>query len=163
MNPCPCGYLGDSSGRCGCTADQVQRYRARISGPILDRIDMHIEVPQVPKEMLYGDKPNTEESSATVRARVENARQRQQRRSGKANHQLNNREIEQHCALDNSKRTLLEQAIEKLGLSARASHRILRVARTIADLNGRDNIDTTHLSEAISYRRLDRNTGRPDA
>lgn len=163
MNPCPCGYLGGSSGRCGCTADQVQRYRARISGPILDRIDMHIEVPQVPKEMLYGDKPNTEESSATVRARVENARQRQQQRSGKANHQLNNREIEQHCALDDSKRTLLEQAIEKLGLSARASHRILRVARTIADLNGRDNIDTTHLSEAISYRRLDRNTGRPDA
>ncbi len=157
MNPCPCGYLGDASGRCRCTIDQVQRYRGRISGPILDRIDMHIEVPQVPKEMLYGDRPTTEENSAAVRLRVEKTRSRQQQRSAKANHQLNNREIEQYCALDSDNRALLERAIEKLGLSARASHRILRVARTIADLDNSETIETAHLSEAISYRRLDRN------
>jgi len=156
MNPCPCGYLGDSSGRCRCTSDQIQRYRSRISGPILDRIDMHIDVPQVPKEMLYGDADNKSETSAVVRGRVEKSRQRQQQRSGKANHQLNSREIEKYCRLDQANRSLLEQAIDNLGLSARASHRILRVARTIADLNESDTIKTNHLSEAISYRRLDR-------
>lgn len=156
MNPCPCGYLGDPSGRCRCTSDQVQRYRSRISGPILDRIDMHIEVPQVPKGMLYGETQQTSESSTEVRTRVEKAREKQQHRAGKANHQLNNREIEMHCVLDKTNRSLLEQAIERLGLSARASHRILRVARTIADLDGSDLIGVTHLSEAISYRRLDR-------
>ncbi len=156
MNPCPCGYLGDSSGRCRCTTDQVQRYRSRISGPILDRIDMHIDVPPVPKEMLYGETANNSETSATVRSRVEKSRQRQQQRAGKANHQLDSREIEKYCRLDQANRSLLEQAIDRLGLSARASHRILRVARTIADLNQSDNIKTNHLSEAISYRRLDR-------
>ncbi len=156
MNPCPCGYLGDPSGRCRCTSDQVHRYRGRISGPILDRIDMHVDVPQVPKEMLYGETQATSETSAEVRTRVEQAREKQQQRSGKANHQLNNREIETHCALDQTNRSLLEQAIDRLGLSARASHRILRVARTIADLDGNDLISVTHLSEAISYRRLDR-------
>jgi magnesium chelatase family protein len=158
MNPCPCGYLGDPSGRCRCTSDQVQRYRARISGPILDRIDMHIEVPQVPKEMLYGTQENNAEHSAQVRARVESARETQQARGGKANHQLNSREIEKQCRLDQTNRLLLEQAIDKLGLSARASHRILRVARTIADLAGSEEIESAHLSEAISYRRLDRKT-----
>ena len=157
MNPCPCGYLGDASGRCRCTSDQIQRYRSRISGPILDRIDMHVEVPPVPKEMLYGEQANKPETSAEVRARVERSRQRQQQRAGKANHQLNNREIEKYCPLDQGNRSLLEQAIDRLGLSARASHRILRVARTIADLDESDAITTSHLSEAISYRRLDRN------
>ena len=156
MNPCPCGYLGDSSGRCRCTSDQIQRYRSRISGPILDRIDMHIDVPQVPKEMLYGDADNKSETSADVRLRVEKSRQRQQQRSGKANHLLNSREIEKYCHLDQVNRSLLEQAIDRLGLSARASHRILRVARTIADLDESDDIKTNHLSEAVSYRRLDR-------
>ncbi len=156
MNPCPCGYLGDTSGRCRCTSDQIQRYRSRISGPILDRIDMHIEVPPVPKEMLYGEAADNSETSAEVRLRVEKSRQRQQQRSGKANHQLNSRDIEKYCRLDQGNRSLLEQAIDRLGLSARASHRILRVARTIADLDESDAIKTNHLSEAISYRRLDR-------
>ena len=156
MNPCPCGYLGDSSGRCRCTSDQIQRYRSRISGPILDRIDMHIEVPPVPKEMLYGEAASNSETSAEVRVRVEQSRQRQQQRSGKANHQLSSREIERFCRLDQNIRSLLEQAIDRLGLSARASHRILRVARTIADMDSSDEIKTSHLSEAISYRRLDR-------
>jgi len=156
MNPCPCGYLGESSGRCRCTSDQIQRYRSRISGPILDRIDMHIDVPPVPKEMLYGEAASNSETSAEVRARVEKSRQRQQQRSGKANHQLSSREIEKFCHLDQNNRSLLEQAIDRLGLSARASHRILRVARTIADLDSSDEIKTSHLSEAISYRRLDR-------
>ncbi|HHJ80443.1 MAG TPA: ATP-dependent protease [Candidatus Tenderia electrophaga] len=156
MNPCPCGYLGDASGRCRCSTDQVQRYRSRISGPILDRIDMHIEVPPVPKEMLYGETADNSETSATVRLRVEKSRQHQQHRADKANHQLNSREIEKFCPLDQANRSLLEKAIDSLGLSARASHRILRVARTIADLDESEAIKTNHLSEAISYRRLDR-------
>ena len=156
MNPCPCGYLGDTSGRCRCTAEQVQRYRGRISGPILDRIDMHIEVPSVPKEMLYGERDQQAESSAAIRQRVEAARTVQQQRSGKANHQLSSREVEKYCLLESKDQALLEQAIDRLGLSARAAHRILRVARTIADLNNSERITTAHLSEAISYRRLDR-------
>ncbi|ALP54392.1 ATP-dependent protease [Candidatus Tenderia electrophaga] len=156
MNPCPCGYLGDAGGRCRCTADQVQRYRARISGPILDRIDMHIEVPPLPREMLYSDRAGDSEDSATVRRRVEQARALQQQRAGKANHRLGSREIDQYCRLSADNRGLLEQATERLGLSARASHRILRVARSIADLDGSEAIGTAHLSEAISYRRLDR-------
>lgn len=156
MNPCPCGYLGDASGRCGCTAEQVQRYRGKISGPILDRIDMHIEVPAVPKDMLYGDRDEKVESSATVRQRVEQARALQQQRCSKPNHLLDTRDIESYCKLDDTKRKLLEQAIDVLGLSARAAHRILRVARTIADLVGSDEIQNAHLTEAISYRRLDR-------
>jgi len=156
MNPCPCGYLGDPSGRCQCSGEQVRRYRGKISGPILDRIDMHIEVPAVPKEMLYGERDNQTENSGQVRQRVEQARDRQQDRCGKANHQLNNRDIESYCKLDNDQQKLLEQAIDKLGLSARAAHRILRVARTIADLDNSSNIETQHLTEAIGYRRLDR-------
>jgi magnesium chelatase family protein len=156
MNPCPCGYLGDRGGRCRCTADQVQRYRARISGPILDRIDMHIEVPPLPKEMLYSETEQNGEASARVRERVEQARERQQGRAGKANHRLDSRDIDRHCRLAPADRALLERAMEQLGLSARASHRILRVARTIADIEGSEAINTTHLSEAISFRRLDR-------
>ncbi|MFC1751381.1 YifB family Mg chelatase-like AAA ATPase [Pseudomonadota bacterium] len=156
MNPCPCGYLGDASGRCSCTAEQVQRYRGKISGPILDRIDMHIEVPAVPKDMLFGDRDQKAESSAVVRQRVETARNVQQQRCGKANHLLDTRNIEAYCKLDKPKHKLLEQAIDVLGLSARAAHRILRVARTIADLSSSENIENKHLTEAISYRRLDR-------
>ncbi len=156
MNPCPCGYLGDASGRCKCTIEQVQRYRGRISGPILDRIDMHIEVPPVPKEMLYGERDQQAEGSNAVRQRVETARVLQQQRSGKANHQLSSREVEKFCLLERKDQALLEQAIDRLGLSARAAHRILRVARTIADLGNSEQITTAHLSEAISYRRLDR-------
>ena len=156
MNPCPCGYLGHSSSRCNCTADQVLRYRARISGPLLDRIDMHIEVPSVPREMLYGKRDPNTETSTQVRDRVEDARRIQVERNGCSNAALTNRQIENVCTIRSADSRLLEQAIEKLGLSARAFHRILKVARTIADLANSESIQTSHLTEAISYRRIDR-------
>lgn len=156
MNPCPCGHLGDSNGRCHCTLEQVQRYRARVSGPLLDRIDMHIEVPKLPQQALRAQPDATTETSAQVRTRVAAARARQLHRSGKPNALLKNRQIEKHCRLSDSDHKLLEHAIEHLGLSARAYHRILKVARTIADLAASDDITTAHLTEAVSYRRLDR-------
>jgi magnesium chelatase family protein len=154
MNPCPCGYLGHPSGRCHCSGEQVARYQARISGPLLDRIDMHIEVPPLPRGVLQDQQQG--ESSATVQARVIACRDRQLARSGKANAQLNNREIKRDCRLNKEDALLLEQATERLGLSARAHHRILKVARTIADLAGSAAIEQGHLGEAISYRKLDR-------
>jgi len=156
MNPCPCGYLGDQSGRCHCTAEQVQRYRGRISGPLLDRIDMHVEVPKVPREKLRASSDETVETTQQVRTHVEQARVRQLQRNGKPNAALKNRQIEKHCRLSEADQGLLEQAIERLGLSARVYHRILKVARTIADLADSEDIHTAHLTEAISYRRLDR-------
>jgi magnesium chelatase family protein len=156
MNPCPCGYLGDSGGRCRCTAEQVQRYRARISGPLLDRIDMHVEVPRVSHATLRGKHDQCGETSTQVRMRVERARTRQLTRAGAPNHALGTRQVESACRLNDADARLLEQAIERLGLSARAYHRILKVARTIADLADSDDIKTQHLSEAISYRKLDR-------
>nr|WP_194374851.1 YifB family Mg chelatase-like AAA ATPase [Thiospirillum jenense] len=160
MNPCPCGYLGDLSGRCHCTADQVARYRARISGPLLDRIDMQIEVPRLPAEQLTNNRLGSE-TTAAVRARVAAARQRQQERTGMPNAQLTPPLIDRDCQLDDTGQRLLSEAMARLALSARAYHRILKVARTIADLDGRDSITITHLSEAIGYRRLDRNTAPP--
>jgi len=154
MNPCPCGYLGDPSNRCQCSPQQVKRYRARISGPLLDRIDLHIEVPNLPRLELRQDA--VRESSATVRVRVVAAREIQLKRCGKANNLLGNREIEQFCGLNENDERLLDTAIEQLGLSARAWYRILKVARTIADLSGNESIQTSHLMEAISYRRLER-------
>jgi magnesium chelatase family protein len=156
MNPCPCGYLGHPSGRCHCTSEQVQRYRNKISGPLLDRIDLHIEVPSVPRDVLNSAQNNPSEDSATVRRRVEQCRQIQMQRNNKSSAALTNKEIEQVCQLSNADAVLLEQAIDKFGLSARAYHRILKVARTIADLSGSETIDTTHLTEALSYRKLDR-------
>jgi magnesium chelatase family protein len=155
MNPCPCGYLGDPSGRCRCTAEQVQRYRSRISGPLLDRIDLHVEVPRVPQRELWADS-GPEETSAQVRARVVEARARQWHRAGRPNAFLAGRRLEQICGLGEGGRRLLEQAVDRLGLSARAFHRVLRVARTIADLDAAEGIAESHLLEAISYRRLDR-------
>ena len=155
MNPCPCGYLGDPAGRCHCSADQVRRYRARVSGPLLDRIDMHIEVPNLPHHLLHGTDPHAE-TSAVVRARVERARNLQLARGGVINSRLNNRQVEAACELDDAGRALMEQAAQRLGLSARAYHRTLKVARTIADLAASNAITTAHLGEALNYRRLDR-------
>ncbi len=154
MNPCPCGYFGDSSGRCRCTPDQILRYRSRISGPLLDRIDLHVEVPRLPHAELRAG--TSVESSADVRRRVVATRDRQLARAGKPNALLASREIENDCALTDTGQQLLERAVEKLGLSARGYHRILRVARTIADLASAGSIADTHLAEAIGYRRLDR-------
>lgn len=155
MNPCQCGYHGQS--RCRCTVEQVQRYRARVSGPVLDRIDMHIEVASVSREVLRVDAndPNSE-SSATVRARVETARQLQMQRAGSINARLTTKLIAKLCKLSEPSQALIEQAMDRLGLSARAYHRILKVARTIADLAASPDIELPHLTEAISYRRLDR-------
>ena len=161
MNPGPWGYLGHPSGRCHCSSEQVQRYRARISGPLLDRIDMHIEVPNVSYDVLRGAKQSDTQqthysTSQQVRARVEATRDLQIKRAGRANAQLVNSQINEFCELEEKDSLLLEQATTKLGLSARAYHRILKVARTIADLSASERIQTAHLSEAISYRRLDR-------
>jgi magnesium chelatase family protein len=154
MNPCPCGYAGDDSGRCQCTMDQILRYRTRISGPLLDRIDMHIDVPALPREQLLG-KSNTSEDSAAVRKRVSRARRIQTQR-GQLNAKLDNSLIDEYCELDREDLQLLESAIDRLGLSARAYHRILKVSRTIADLDNSGGIHGKHLREAIGYRCLDR-------
>jgi len=153
MNPCPCGYAGDASGRCRCTPEAIARYRSRVSGPLLDRIDLKLEMPRVAHAELRGSA--TGESSAIVRTRVIAARDRQLARAGKVNAVLSNREAERDCSLDGHAQALLDRAIERLGLSARAYHRVLRVARTIADLHGRGRIDLSDLSEAIQYRRFD--------
>jgi len=153
MNPCACGWLGDASGRCRCTSEQVQRYRARISGPLLDRIDMHVEVPRLPFEAMSGPRG---ECSAVVRERVGKARAIQWQRNGTLNSHLTHQQIDDVCALTKPDQRLLRQAMEKLQLSARAHHRILKLARTIADMNASAEIESRHLSEAINYRRMDR-------
>ena len=153
MNPCHCGYLGDSSGRCHCTSEQVQRYRNRISGPLLDRIDMHIEVPRLSFAEMQGKKS---EDSAVVRERVITARNIQLQRNSLLNSQLTHEQIDCVCALHKSDQQLLQHAMEKLRLSARAYHRILKLARTLADMDAAGHIKTTHLTEAITYRKLDR-------
>jgi magnesium chelatase family protein len=134
----------------------VLNYRSKISGPLLDRIDMHVEVPAVPREQLLRRQESRGESSIGVQRRVEAARARALERSGCATYALTNKQIEAVCVLDDAARAFLEQAMARLGLSARAYHRVLKVARTIADLGGEDSIATAHLAEAIQYRCLDR-------
>ncbi|HET6631403.1 MAG TPA: YifB family Mg chelatase-like AAA ATPase [Rhodanobacteraceae bacterium] len=153
MNPCPCGYAGDPRGQCQCTPDQIHRYRARISGPLLDRIDINVTVPRVALSALGAARQAADEDSASVRARVMAARARQQARNGCANAQLGGDALREACALGAAERTLLEQALERLGLSARAYHRVLRVARTIADLDGSIRVARPHLAEALQLRR----------
>lgn len=155
MNPCPCGYLGHPSGKCHCTPDQIARYRGRISGPLLDRIDMQIEVPAVPQQELIKQQI-TGENSSTIRQRVEKTHQCQLERQGKTNSRLSVKQIDQFCTLDIASENLLTQAISRLNLSARAYHRILKLARTIADLAGVKKINNQHIAEAIQYRRLDK-------
>ncbi len=156
MNPCPCGYLGDPQAQCRCTPEQVARYRGRISGPLLDRIDMHLEVPRLSPQELSRPRDEQLESSAEVQERVSRARSLQLDRAGVANHALQGAVLDEVCRLDARGQALMEQATRRLGLSARAYHRVLRVARSIADLSACDQIRCNHLSEAIAYRRLDR-------
>ncbi len=157
MNPCPCGFLGDSARECTCSPVQVQRYRSRISGPLLDRIDLHVEVPPVRVQDLERAEPG--EPSDAIRKRVNAARRIQARRFADSlqvhcNAQMGSKRIEEHCPLDENSIRLLHQAVDRLGLSARAYTRILKIARTIADLAAADRIATTHVAEAIQYRRM---------
>jgi magnesium chelatase family protein len=158
MNPCPCGYLGDPRRACKCSQPQIERYMGKISGPLLDRIDLHIEVPGVPFQELAATADGT--PSIRMRDQVLAARRRQHERFGKESHRLNgrmtSRQLRKHCGLDEEGRNLLKNAMEDLGLSARAHDRILRMARTIADLADVDDIRPSHVSEAIGYRSLDR-------
>jgi magnesium chelatase family protein len=158
MNPCPCGYLGSPDRACTCPPTAVDRYRSKISGPLLDRIDLHVDVPAVPVRELSGR--SSGESSETIRERVIAARVLQQNRfrgtSTRANSQMSLKQIQSHCSLDQSGQAMLERAIDRLGLSARAYTRILKVARTIADLQREENITSAHVAEAIGYRSLDR-------
>jgi magnesium chelatase family protein len=155
MNPCPCGYAGDPRERCRCTPDQVQRYRGKISGPLLDRIDLCVDVPRQPLSDLGAARGEHDEDSATVRARVVKARNQALQRAGRSNAEINTRELERDCALAPAERAWFEAALERLGLSARAYHRTLRVARTIADLDGgAASLARAHLAEALQYRRF---------
>ncbi|HXF55522.1 MAG TPA: YifB family Mg chelatase-like AAA ATPase, partial [Hyphomicrobiaceae bacterium] len=156
MNPCPCGHLGDGTEQCRCSPPMLERYRIRVSGPLLDRIDLHVHVPRLPVARL-GDDDAAGEQSARIRARVVAARETQRaRNAGMLNARLRGRELRRHCRLDDKGRRLLETATERLGLSARAYTRILRVARTIADLAGEAALHSGHVAEAIQYRSLDR-------
>ncbi len=161
MNPCPCGFLGDPQHDCTCTPPMLQRYRNRLSGPLLDRIDLHVEVPRVPHKDLTDLRPA--ESSAAIRQRVNRARKIQHERLTPfglhANSQMQTRHIRRFCKLDAKGDALLEQVTDKLGLSARSFTRILKLARTIADLAGVEQIEIIHLSEAIQYRGQDRRLG----
>ncbi|MGH7704077.1 MAG: YifB family Mg chelatase-like AAA ATPase, partial [Gemmatimonadales bacterium] len=159
MNPCPCGYAGDPTHECRCAPDAVERYLSRISGPLLDRIDIHLAVPAVAYRDLAGEQ--TAEPSAAIRERVERARRRQRERfkdqpGVHANAHMSARDLRRYCRISDPVEALLRTAITRLGLSARAYHRVLKIARTIADLTGAEEIGTTHVSEAIQYRSLDR-------
>ena len=161
MNPCPCGYLGDGKRECRCTVPNIQKYRSRISGPLLDRIDLHVEAPSLPLTEMQNTAPG--ETSAAMRERIIAARVRQGKRFAdtkmrltSCNARMTHNEIRKHCAIDKGQTEMLAQAMEQLSLSARAYDRILKVARTIADLAGTENIEAPHLLEAIQYRSLDR-------
>ena len=158
MNPCPCGYYGSKEKECTCTDDQIKRYMSKISGPLLDRIDIHLEVSSVKYDKLNGS--ISAENSENIRKRVNKARKIQQDRYREygiySNSELSPKLIEKYCKLDNKSSSLLEASFKNLGLSARAYGRILKVARTIADLDESNNIETNHLAEAIQYRNLDR-------
>jgi magnesium chelatase family protein len=158
MNPCPCGYLGDSHHQCACSPSQIHRYKQKVSGPLIDRIDIHVEVPAVPYKELSQDLSG--ESSEAIRERVQKTREVQVKRFKRdkifSNAKMRSRHIRKYCTLENNAQNILEAAMQKLGLSARAYTRILKVSRTIADIGGSDQIHSEHVSEAIQYRSLDR-------
>jgi magnesium chelatase family protein len=158
MNPCPCGYYGDSRHQCTCTPGMINRYRSKVSGPLMDRIDIHIDVPAVPYKELSNDYAG--EKSDSIRNRVSEARELQLERFTNdkifANGQMKTRHMKKYCVLTADAQSLLDTAMQRLGLSARAYSRILKVSRTIADLDASADIDSRHIAEAIQYRTLDR-------
>jgi magnesium chelatase family protein len=159
LNPCPCGYFTDPRHECSCKPEQIQKYMAKISGPLLDRIDIHVEVPALSYEELAQKQPGRD--STTMRGEVIAARKLQLARFSSdakiyCNAHMESRHVKKFCELDESSQNLLRTAIEKLGLSARAYDRILKVARTVADLSGSEAIQSMHIAEAIQYRSLDR-------
>lgn len=158
MNPCPCGYLGDPQGQCRCTPDRIQKYRSRLSGPLLDRLDLHIEVPRVATHAMRAQS-HTIEGSAAVAHRVARARELQLERQQATNARLNNREIDRYCTMTRDAAALLDRAATVLNISARSYHRVLKVARTIADLAEEDRVAANHVGEAMTLRRLDRAIG----
>jgi magnesium chelatase family protein len=152
MNPCPCGYSGDRRRACRCSAGQIERYQSRISGPLLDRIDLFVDVPRLTREELRGS-PDAAETSGEIRARVVAAREIQLARGGVPNAALAGRKLRATCALGGDAEILFSRAIDRMGLSGRAHDRVLRVARTIADLAGEEDIAVEHVAEALNYRR----------
>jgi magnesium chelatase family protein len=156
-NPCPCGYFGDKNNRCNCTSVQIQNYTAKLSGPLLDRMDMHIEIGALPYQDMHSN--TTGDSSAVIRKRVNKARNIQKKRFKATqgcitNSSMTSRMVEKYCQVDKDSMNLLEKSVERLGLSARAYHRILKIARTIADLNESEALERHHIAEAIQYRRI---------
>ncbi|MEN8199016.1 MAG: YifB family Mg chelatase-like AAA ATPase, partial [Thermodesulfobacteriota bacterium] len=155
-NPCPCGYFGDKLRECNCTPVQIQRYGSKVSGPLLDRIDLHLEVGAIPFKDMHDERKG--ESSAVIKERVDACRKGQEKRylsseNIHCNAQMGPLEVEKYCQLDSASRKLLERSMEKLGLSARAYHRILKIARTISDMEGKENLELSHVAEAVQYRR----------
>lgn len=155
MNPCPCGHSGSSKRTCSCSFEQIKRYRDRISGPLLDRIDLQVPVNNLARGELQSQQQG--ESSEVVASRVKKCLQRQYARQGMSNAELSGDLLTKYCALNTEQENMMETAMDKLGLSARAFHRTLRVARTLADLSEENHLKTEHLNEALSYRMLDRN------
>ena len=154
MNPCPCGYQGDPSGRCRCSPEQIERYRGKLSGPLLDRIDLHLGM--LNETFSLGHEQVGKPSSTEAAQWVAQARSRQQQRQNCLNAHLDLAALREHCRLSEADQQWLELAITRLGLSRRASHRALKVARTLADLDGVSSIERAHLAEALQYRQLDR-------
>jgi len=157
MNPCPCGHLGDPASTCRCTPDRIAAYRSRISGPLLDRIDLHVEVPRVGPDEIASAAPS--EPSAIAARRVAAARARQHERQGRANSRLEGGAVLERTLADGHALELLGTAMHRLALSARAYHRVLRVARSIADIAGEERVRSEHVAEAITFRQLDRRVG----
>ena len=155
MNPCPCGYFGDDTRQCDCSAQQIHRYRSRLSGPLLDRIDLHIEVPPLPAGTL-SDKTTVDPKTCELKSTIANTRTLMLERQGILNSKLDNQQIARHCPLSRGDTRILDDSVNQLGISARGYFKILKVARTIADLSGINCIETPHLVEAIGYRKLDR-------
>jgi magnesium chelatase family protein len=155
MNPCPCGYEGHPERECVCTPTAVRKYRGKVSGPLLDRIDMHVEVPALSLAEITEEPPPSEKTSAVL-SRILEARARQRARGVLSNARLSGKEVKAHCKLDAPSKTLVKEAVSKLGLSARSFDRILKVARTVADLAGSEPLREEHVAEAVGYRSLDR-------